>query len=152
MCKACWVLYSLVIGHGINRICQNTPKQFILFCSIVHIDRRPEGGTPCPPPTHPYKTMFFGALRVSRIRNKMLTVKIKGLTTDLQLFSKGNLKTRVPNYRAAQILLWHLWPCNSALYVLNDLNLVSNDRWVSYLSYQHKVAAKWPPVDKLLPF
>ena len=81
------------------------------------------------PPPHPYKTMFFWTLRVSTIRNKMLTVKILGLTTDLQLFSKGTLKTRIPNYHAGKILLWQLWPCNSAAYVLNDLYLVSNERW-----------------------
>ena len=106
---------------------------------------------PTPPPPHPYKTMFFWTLRVSTIRNKMLTVKKKGLTTDLQLFSKGTLKTRIPNYRAGKILLWQLWPCNSAAYVLIDLKLVSNERWVFELSYQHKVKAKWPSVDKLQP-
>ena len=31
---------------------------------------------PPPPPPHPYKTMFFWTLRVSTIRNEMLTVKI----------------------------------------------------------------------------
>ena len=96
------------------------------------LGRGPEGSTmnPPPPPPHPYKTMFFLTLRVSTIRNKMLTVKILGLSTDLQLFSKGTLKTRIPNYRAGKILLWQLWPCNSTVYVLNDLNVVLNERWV----------------------
>ena len=104
------------------------------------------------PPPHPYKTIFFWTLGVSRIRNEMLTVKILGLTTDLQLFSKGTLKTRIPNYCAAKIFLWHLWPCNSAPYILNDLNLVSIERWVFYLSYQHKIETKWPPGVKLQLF
>ena len=91
--------------------------------------------TPPPPPppththththTHPYKTMG-----VSTLINRMLTVKTQGLTTDLQLFSKGTLKTQIPNYRVGKIFLWQLWPCNSAVYVLNDSNLVSNERWV----------------------
>ena len=40
------------------------------------VGRGPEGSTMHPPPPHPYKTMFFWTLRVSTIRNKMLTVKI----------------------------------------------------------------------------
>ena len=92
----------------------------------------------------PGKTVFLieTAPWVFTIRNKMFTVKIEGLTTNLQLFSKGTLKTRIPNYRSAKILLSHLWPCNSAVYVLNDLNLVSNERWVVYLSYQYQIEAK----------
>ena len=55
------------------------------------LDRGPEGYIMHPP--HSYKTMFFfWTLRVSTIRNKMLTVKIEGLTTDLQLFPKGTQK------------------------------------------------------------
>ena len=42
----------------------------------------------------------------------------------------------IPNYRAGEILLWQLWPCNSAAYVLNDLNLVSNEKLVFKLPYQ----------------
>ena len=45
----------------------------------------------------------------------------------------------IPNYRAANFLLWYLWPCNSALYVLNDVNWVSNERWVFYLLYQQNL-------------
>ena len=56
--------------------------------------------------------------------------KILGFTTDLQLLSKGTPKKRIPNYRVAKIVLWHLWPSISAPYVLNVLNLVSNERWV----------------------
>ena len=81
---------------------------------------------------------------VSTIRNKMLTVKIYGLTTDLQLFSKGALKTRIPNYRTGKILLWQLWPYNSALYVLNGLNLVSNE------SYSYHISTKLKPNDQPL--
>ena len=108
-----------------------------------------------PPPPLPHistKTIFFWTLRVARIRNEMLTVKILGLNNDLQLFSKGTLKTRIRNYCAAKILLWNLWPCNNAPYVLNDLNLVSNERWVFYLLYQHKIEEKWPTGVKLQPF
>ena len=94
----------------------------------IVLGRGPEGPlcTPYPTPTpHPCKIMFFWTLRVSTIRNKMLTVQIWGLTTDFQL-----LKTRIPNYRAGKILLWQLWPRNSALYILNGLTLVSNERCV----------------------
>ena len=116
------------------------------------VHHAPPPPPPPPPPHIPTKLYFFWTLRVSRIRNEMLTVKILGLTTDLQLFSKGTLKMRIPNYCAAKIFLWHLWPCNSAPYILNDLNLVSIERWVFYLSYQHKIETKWPPGVKLQLF
>ena len=43
--------------------------------------------------------------------------------TSLQIYSsylKEPYKTRIPNYRVGKILLWQLWPFNSAAYVLND--------------------------------
>ena len=50
-----------------------SPRCLSNFRAIV--GRGPEGSTMHPPP-HPYKTMFFWTLRVSTIRNEMLTVKI----------------------------------------------------------------------------
>ena len=92
---------------------------------------------------------FFWALRVSKIRNNMLTVKILRLTTNLQLLSNGTLKIWIPTYRVARILLWHLWTCTNTLYVINDLNLVWNKSWKLHTV---QIEAKWPIVDKLLPF
>ena len=89
--------------------------------TVIFLGRGPEGSTMHPPTPNPYKTMFFWTLKVSTMTNTMLTVKSKGLTTDLQLFSKGTLKTPIRNYHTGNILLWQLWPCNSRLYVLNDL-------------------------------
>ena len=52
----------------------------------------------------------------------------------------------------ANNLVWVLWPCNRVVCILNDLYVVSNERWVLYQWYQWKVEAKWPSVEKLLLF
>ena len=71
------------------------------------------------------ETYDFLYLSVSKIRHKMLTVRFWGFTADLQLFPEGSLKTWIPNYRTANILLWDLWPCNLVVCVSNDLYLAS---------------------------
>ena len=64
-------------------------------------------------------TAYMGSLSLYIGRGPEGSTMHPPLTTDLQLFSKGTLKTRIPNYRTGNILLWQLWLCNSAAYVLN---------------------------------
>ena len=79
-------------------------------------------------------------LNPQSILNKMLTLKILGLITDLQLFFVGTLNTRILNYRVDKILLRDLGPCNSVLCVPNDLTLISMGKLVLYcLFFQIKI-------------
>ena len=53
------------------------------------------------------------------------------------------VKTLIPNYRVAKLLLWPLWLCNSALYVLNHLT------WYQMKgeNYSYHISTKFKPND-----
>ena len=67
-----WRSYDVTLMHH-GKLSVNLCKYALERQGVI--GRGPEGSTMHPPP-HPYKTMFFWTLRVSTIRNEMLTVKI----------------------------------------------------------------------------
>ena len=65
-------------------------------------------------------------------------------------FFKGTQKTEF--HKAAQPkLCFGIYDFVTVLYMFSMTEKWYKKKWVFYLSYQPKVEAKWPPVDKLLP-
>ena len=125
-----------------------------IYSYVWDVGRGPEGSNMYPTPTLT-SLQPYGFLNPHSVQNKKLDVniKIKGLTSDSQLFSEGTLKTRIPIYRGPKIYFCIYALATVFLYVPNDLYLLSNEiRVLLYQSHQCQVEAKWPSVDKLRPF
>ena len=97
-------------------------------------------------------TLCLPVITLAHLGQNLLCIWAILLWTDVILEGIDQHNDSIPNCLTAETLLWHWWRCNNIVYVLINSNLVPNDRWMLYKSYQCKVEAKWPPVEKSLPF